>query len=219
MSTGASNTIEFGYWFYPPKSKNAPGGNRLDIVLRETQTGRFFHAQYVRLCVRASRNAFEMIRIHHPWAFGDQYQALPGFVEIYNEKEEKVEAYTLGGNLKVQQYANSTLCTLESPAPIVELNNIEPPLELFIEEIEILLAERRAALLNEALDYEERILLTEPMELYLSVLNAMLEKFDHSQHKDNAQILQFINFLHTEKRRLTKEGLIPLYVPTLENLL
>ncbi len=219
MSTTTSNTIEFGFWFYPPKSKLAPGSNRLDIVLRETPSGSFFHAQWVQFTARTPHNTLGTIRIHHPWVFEDSYQVLPGFFEIYNEKDEKVEAFTLGGNLKVEQHVNSTLCTLESPAPIFKLNSPEPVLELFIEEIEITLAEQRAALLNESLNYEERILHIEPMVLYQSTLNALIEKFDRSHHKENSQILYLTNFLHAEKRRLEDEGLWQSYLPALENLL
>jgi hypothetical protein len=211
--------MEFGYWFYASKSKNAPGGNRLDIILRETSTEQFFTPQRIRLCVETEENMIEMIHIHHPWLFEKTYQVLPGFIGMYNEKDEEVCAYTLGGTLKVEQHVKSTLCILESPAPIMKYNDGNPVLELFIDEIEILLAEQKAEMSKKSINYEERFLLTDPMELYLSILNALIDNFDHSHHKENSQIIQFTLFLHAERRRLKNEGLFPLFIPSLDNLL
>lgn len=46
-----------------------------------------------------------------------------------------------------------------------------------------------------------------------------IDKFDHSHHKEDPQLLQLIQFLNAEKRRLQYEGLLPILIPSLEDLL
>jgi len=106
-----------------------------------------------------------------------------------------------------------------SPAPILEITSNEAVEDLFIEELQITLAERKAALLNETNDYDARIINAPPIQLYAAMLNALIDKFDHSHHKEDPQLLELIHFLHAEKRRLQDEDLLPLFIPSLEEIL
>jgi hypothetical protein len=212
-------TLEFGYWFSPSESKGAPGGNRLEIVLPESPSGEYFTPISVHLSVKSRQGFTEKLKITHPWSFGKSYQLIPGVIEIIAVDDKKVEAFTLGGDLEVEIQGTLTACIVTSPAPIFEITTIGLVENLFIEELEITLAERRAALLNDSLDYDARIINIPPLELYAAILNAMIDKFDHSHHKEDLQLLELINLLHSEKRRLQDEGLKPLLTPPLEELL
>ena len=125
----------------------------------------------------------------------------------------------MGGSLEIETQDTWTACILTSPAPILEITSNEAVEEIFIEELEILLAERKAALLYETNDFDARIINAHPLELYTSMLNALIDKFDHNHHKEYPQVLELINFLHDEKRRLQDESLLPLFTPSLEELL
>jgi hypothetical protein len=219
MRTQNPITLEFGYWFSPPKSKGVPGGNRLEIVLPESPIGEFITPKSVHVSVKSRQGFPEKLKIIHPWSFGRTYQLLPGVIEIIPTDGEKVEAFTLGGDLEIETQDTMTTCILTSPAPILEIPSNEAVEDLFIEELQITLAERKAALLNEANDYDARIINAPPMQLYAAMLNALIDKFDHSYHKEDPQLLELIHFLHAEKRRLQDEDLLPLFVPSLEELL
>ena len=219
MTTQNPKTLELGYWFSPPESKGAPGGNRLEISLPESPIGEFFTPISVHLSVKSRQDFPEKLKIIHPWTFGQNYQLLPGVIEIIPTDGEKVEAFTLGGDLEIEMRDTMTTCIVTSPAPILEITSNGTIEDLFIEELQILLAERRAVLLNEANDYDDRIIDAPPMELYAAMLNALIDKFDHSHHKEDPQLLELIHFLHAEKRRLQDEDLLPMVAPSLEELL
>lgn len=212
-------SLEFGYWFFSPESKHAPGGNHLEIALPESPIGEYYSPQTIRLSIKSTQGFPENLKITHPWPFGKTYQVIAGVIEIKVISGEKVEAFTLGGSLEIETQETLTSCILTSPAPILEITSNGTVRDLFIEELEIILAERRAALLNASLDYDARITDAPPLELYVAILNVLIEKFDHSHHKEDTQILELVNFLHAEKRRLQDEGLLPPLIPALEKLL
>jgi hypothetical protein len=191
----------------------------LEIVLPESPAGEYFTPRSVHLSVKSRQGFPEKLKITHPWSFGKIYQLLPGVIEIIAADGEKVEAFTLGGSLEIETQDTLTACILTSPAPILEITSNGKVEDLYIEELEIILAERRAVLLNESRDYDARIIKAPPLELYAAILNTLIDKFDHSHHKQDPQLLELIQFLHAEKRRLQDDGLLPMFTPSLEDLL
>jgi len=210
---------KYGYWFTPPESSHAPGGSRLDIFINENPTEHHFDPEKLHLWVKSKAISIQSLTIRHPWDFAPTYQALAGSIEATDRNGKKEEAYTFGGSLKIESQNTFTVCTLESPAPILEISSTGQISMLFIEEIEILLAERRAALLSKPHTYEKRLMNADPFKLYLACLNALIEKIEYSNHKEVLHISEFLNFLHVEDKRLKDEGLKPLFVPALEEIL
>lgn len=210
---------KFGYWFTPPESRHAPGGSRLDIFINEKPTEHHFDPEKLHLWVMSKENSTESLTIYHPWDFAPTYRALAGSIEAIDRYGKKEEAYTFGGSLKIESQKTFTVCTLESSAPILDISSADLISMLFIEEIEILLAERRAELLSKPHTYEKRLMNADPFTLYLACLNALIDKFEHSPRKEGLHINEFLNFLHVEGKRLKDEGLTPLYVSALEEVL
>ena len=101
----------------------------------------------------------------------------------------------------------------ESPIPILVIIDARPVEALFVDEIKIMLAERRAERLTEPNSYEKRLINADPLELYISLMNALIEKMEHSQHKDNSPIMKLRNFIHSEIKRLRDESFRPSYMP------
>jgi len=220
MNNTISQTYQFGYWFYPPESHQAPGGNRLDIVLRDTQNDQNFATKNVHVSVKSEENRIEILTIHHPWLLESSFQLCAGAIEIISQRGEKVEAYTLGGNIFLDSEETSTTCILKSPAPIIRFDIAVLVHKIFVEEMEILLAERKAVRLPENHHtFDNRLANIEPFLLYLVILKALTDKFDKAHRKEEPQTMDFINFLHGELRRLQNEGLIPFYLPSLEEVL
>jgi hypothetical protein len=219
IEINSSPAYELGYWFYPSDWEHAPGGNRLDIVINESSSGLLYTPKNIHLPVKSSWDSIESLVISHPWKFANTYRVCAGLVEIIDWKGEKKEAYTLGGHLVIEDLHGQTLCVLTSSAPILEINSAHTDLMMLIEEIEILLAERRAALLSEPDIIEKHLVIASPFELYIACIDSLIDKFEHFSHKENTQIFRFLNFLHAEKKRLKGEGLLKLYVPPLEKIL
>lgn len=210
---------KFGYWFSPPESSRAPGGSRLDIYINEKPTEHHFDPEKTHLWVISRENSPESLTIRHPWEFALSYQALAGTIEIIDRYGKKEEAVTFGGSLRIETQETFTICTLESTAPILEISSADPFSMHFIQEIEVLLAERRAELLSTQHAYEQRLMNADPFNLYLACLNTLIEKYEHSHHKERSQINEFLIILRAESNRLKDDGLTPHHMSSLEDIL
>ena len=208
---------KMGYWYH--HSGHAPGALRLDIAISKVPSGMHFDPSVVHLAVKCNQDSIERLAIHHPWTFANTYQACAGLVEIVDRRGKKEEAYTFGGSLTIKSQDTVTTCVLESPAPILEISSANSISMMFIEEIEILFAKRKAVLLYESHNYEELLANADPLALYLACLKDLDEKFDNFNHKEDPRILQFINFLHAEKKRLKDESHAFDLSPELEEIL
>ena len=216
MITQTENTL--GYWFYPPDSHHAPGGNGLDIIIKEIPTDQHFDPLLVYLPIK-SRGGIETLKIQHPWLFGKTYQTCTGLVEMIDRKGRKEEAFTFGGDLTIHSKDKFTLLILASPAPIIDISAADQTKMLFVEEVEILLAERRAALLANKNTYESHLADVNPLKLYVSCVHNLIEKFEQMDHKEDPEIMVFLNFIHAEFKRLKDEELAPLFIPSIEDIL
>ena len=209
----------FGYWFVPPESSHAPGGSSLIIIINESPTEDHFDPKKIHISVKSEEDSIGFQTIRHPWMFDRTYQVLAGSIEITDRYGKEEEAFSFGGSLKIVSQDKSTICTLESPAPILEISSSDSILMMFIEEIEILFAKRRAVLLSKPHKYEKRLMNADPVKLYLACLNALTYKFEHLHSEEGLRIDEFLNFLHDERKRFKDEGLTPLLVPVLEEIL
>lgn len=219
MSTINSETLEFGYWFFPPASKQAPGGNRLEVILSETPIWGNVSPKSISLTVKSRQGSAETLKITHPWRFKHSYELLTGLIELHAIDGSKVEAFTLGGSLEIYTNNALTTCIIKSPAPIVEITMNGTIHDLFIDELEIVLARHRAAHLYDPPEDGSGVITASPLELYAAILNDMLERFDQSHHKDDTQVQELINFLHVEVRRLQAEGQLPQYIHPVDELI
>ncbi len=210
---------KFGYRFSHSESSDVPCDFCLDIFINENPTEHHFDPEKLHLHVRSKSSALESLTIRHPWVHGSAYQALAGSIELTDRYGKEEEAFTFGGNLIIKSSDTFTFCTLESPAPILEISSADPISMMFIEEIEILFAKRRAALLSKPHTFEKHLINANPSNLYLACLNALIEKFEHLHHKEELHINEFLNFLHVESKRIRDEGKTPVLVPDLEKIL
>ena len=210
---------KFGYRFIYPESSHAPGGSRFDIFISESPTEHHFDPEKLHLHVKSKANEVESLTIRHPWYFEHTYQALAGSIELTDRYGKEEEAFTFGGSLKIDSQDTFTVCILESPVPILEISSADPILMMFIEEIEILFAKRRAALLSNPHTYEKHLIMVDPVKLYLACINALTGKFEHSQHKEDLRIREFLNFLHNESKRVRNEVETTQLFPSLEEIL
>jgi hypothetical protein len=222
IQNGGPKGEELGYFFYPRSYPHAPGHPRLDITIPQTPTGRHFDPMTVRLLVRARSHItsviVETIRIHHPWPYESEFQACTGRIIIEDRHDKVVEAFTLGGNLNIVTKDTATKCILESSAPILELIDTNLLVISLVDEIEILLAERRAYWLPTIKTYEQRLVNISPLDLYTACLETLRQKYAQS-HRQDEESYQLVHFISDEIGSLKKQCLWPDKVPTITEIL
>ena len=210
---------QLGFWFYPGEDPEAPGGNRLDILIKDKPTLLHFDPEKVILDVKEKGAYKERMKIMHPWDFEQSYEVVPGMIEIVDRKGKKEESFTFGAKLEIDGGESETKCVITSPAPILKMDRVESMVEMLIEEVEILFAERSASMLAEHRTFEEHLIRANPLQLYIACIQSLIERFDRLKSKGNVRIQDFSNFLHQERRRLKNNDMLPGELPTLNQIL
>ena len=88
---------------------------------------------------------------------------------------------------------------------------------LFIEEVEILLAERQAGF-DVIRDYEKRLVAADPQQLYFACLEALIQKFESFPNKDE-EYIRFLEYLRKQQHRMHATGLPKGPTQALEDML
>ena len=158
---------KIGYLYHYPQLDLPTDNFRLDIFISSIPTKQHFDVLRARFFVKPLKGEIERLIITHPWNYGKTARVCAGVIEMEDRKGKKEEAFSFGGQLKIESQDLQTVCILVSPAPILEISGTSPMNGLFIDELEILLAEHRAAYPN-YLEYETQLVKTNPYELYLS---------------------------------------------------
>lgn len=177
-------------------------------MLRQAPTHLHFDPEWVRLGVVSIQGRIETLFVGHPWRGpGRRYRAYPGQVTWGDRKDETVKAFTFGGELRIESEETHTTCVLTSPAPIIYLvRGSLVPTTLALE-VEILLAERRAAWIHDPGAFERRLVAAAPVALYRACLKALKEKFQNFDlEAQNESIRQFVHFLDRETRTRREAG-------------
>ena len=202
---------KLGYCFHPPAGEHDMGHPQLDVVIRSAPTGEHFDPESF-ICVIPATAGSAKLHVTHPWLQETSYRVCAGEIDIEDARRAHVKAFTFGGTLHIDSDARRTICQLVSPAPLLEhareLSSLEAQL---IEEVQILLAERRAVQDDDALD--RKLAATDPLQLYRACLVALNEKFAHFPPTDDAH-RRFRQFLHSATQSLAEE-----IVPALAELL
>jgi hypothetical protein len=206
-----------GYLYHYPRLDHPSDNFCLDIYLFSAPTEQHFDVLRSHFSVASQQGTIERLTVKHPWAFGQTFQVCGGLVEMEDWKGKKEEAFTFGGSLTIDSKEMVTTCSLASSAPILEISGATPLHALFIEEVEILLAERKAANLNPH-EYEAHLIKANPLKLYRACLEALIDKFENFPHKDE-QYLKFLVDLWIQKRRIAATALAKGPAPSLIEIL
>jgi len=207
---------KIGYLFHYPKLAHPTEKFRLDIFLSTVPTERHFDVLRIYLSVRTPDGVSEQIKITHPWHYEGSYQVCGGVVIMEDRKGKKAEAFHFGGELNIVSQDKHTTCVITSSAPILDISGATPVYSLFIEELEVLFAEQRAANLT-GLTYDLSFCGANPDQLYIACIRELTKKIEKASHQ-NERYLQLLLFLHAEEHRLKAAGLIKEPTPSLEDL-
>jgi hypothetical protein len=207
---------EIGYLYHYTNPTHPTDKFRMDIFISSKPTERHFDVLRAHFFIKGPREAVERLTVTHPWKYDPVAHVCAGMVIMEDRKGKKEEAFTFGGQLKIDGQESQTICNLVSRAPIIEISGATPIHRFFVEEIEIELAEYRARYLNGD-EYERHICEVDPFILYLACLGTLIEKLEGFQHKDE-EYRQLLVDLHSQVHRLDVAGLIEDSLPTLESI-
>lgn len=210
---------EYGYYFHSREHSDSPGHPRLDVFLRSVPTGKHFDPEKLSLTIASEHRGTESLKIRHPWSWLKQYRACAGRVILQDRKGKKVEAFTFGGDLRIESEETLTTCYLTSPAPILELMGTSSIPELMAEEMEIVFAERRARWEPDHTKFYDRLAEVDPLTLYFAFLEALKGKFEPFTVLGDELVQQFAHFIQHEIKALQDLHEWPIYLPTIDELL
>lgn len=208
---------ETGYVYHYPSLDHPSDPFRLDIYIFTSPTEMHFDVKSAHFFAKTQAGGIERLSVIHPWSFEETAQICAGLVEMEDRKGKKEKAFTFGGRLQVDSQEALTTCTLLSSAPILEISGASPLHKLFIEEVEILLAERKAEYTH-ASDYKKRLIQAHPQQLYLASLDSLIRKFQTFPNK-NEVYARFLVYLHHQKHRMEAAGLVKGPIPPVSQIL
>jgi hypothetical protein len=167
------------------------------------------------------KGEIEHLKINHPWTYNKEYKVAAGLIEIVDKKNIKVEAFSFGGRLKIKNTEEKASCLVTSPAPVLHfipdgMTQIE---EQFAEEVENLLAIRRAAYLDKKLDFEKKLATIPPQKLYISILVSIIAKYAHLSKKDSPHLSHFSNTLQNMAENIFHKNEEFREIPPIQDLL
>jgi hypothetical protein len=195
-----------GYLYHYPRLDHPTDNFSLDIYLSSAPTEQHFDVLRSHFFVANQEGEIERLSVTHPWTFDETAQVCAGLVEMEDWKGKKEEAFTFGGRLTIESQDTVTTCMLTSSAPILEISGATPLHALFIEEMEILFAKRKAAYHHHH-EYETRLIEADPLKLYCACLEALFQKFEHLPHKDE-KYSRFLVDLRMQKHRIEATELV-----------
>jgi hypothetical protein len=191
---------DLGYVFYPPSHPGDPGHPRLDVFLRQVRTEHHFDVSTVHFSVFSSANLIDRfsVSLHHLGPF--EGKVCPGRIILESFDSKTVDAFTFGGQFQVEMRPDLTLCTIRSEAPILEIVKEETVASMLAQEVEILLASRRAAWAQNPDALAMRLAKIDSITLYHASLEELDKKFKLLPHMGDPLNVTFTQFLATECR-------------------
>jgi hypothetical protein len=215
---------DLGYRFLPTHYPASIGHPKLEINILCAPTEEHFDPKIVQIPVFTSINSphphqIIQLRLYHPWVYHSAYHVAPGLITLSDRKGKTVKVYSFGGSMKIDSDENCTTMILQSDAPIIEVTQARSVIRRFVEEVEILLAERRAARAEDLMDFEERLEKIPAALLFAVVLQELEKKYDEAQGGKSIIGRDFLEIIEDEREHMKNEGRWPEDVPSSSDIL
>lgn len=182
--TGSQGS-HLGYVLYPARRGSEPGYSRVDIWLSDTISGLHFDPREMRLPVADDSGGLSWVTIGFPHYVGDKLRICAGPIDVTGFGEKRLDAFSFGGELLIEASETSTRAMLKSAAPILVRIGAHPATALLIEEAELVLALRKGVWDEQPGEFERRLLLADPLELYHAFLETVLARMKSMPRDDN----------------------------------
>ena len=208
----------WGYFFHYPNIEHPGGAFQLDVYLTENPIGLDFNPKTFELSVETEFGGIEEVKLFYPLSEKNNYHVVAGMIEVVSHEGDRESALTFGGKLTLEKHDDYIYCKLVSPAPIYEITRIPESHMLLIEELEIIIAERKAALKDEK-EFEKRLIKVDPLNLYIAISQTLIKKFKSPGYNRQVEYRRLARFLQDEVQRLCKLRKERLPVLPLEKIL
>lgn len=194
----------WGFFYHYPDYAKAGGEFQLDVYLTEEPIGLDFNPKTMTLTVALELGGVEEITLFPPLGDRKKYKVVAGKIEIHSHEDLRECALTFGGEMTIEKHDDYILCKLVSPAPIYEITRIIESHQLLVDEIEIVLAERKAFWGENEEEYAKRLAAADPLELYLAISRTLTEKFKAKAYAREEAYRRLAKFLQDEILRMRK---------------
>ncbi len=168
--------LEIGYFFQPFDNPHLPGHSKMQVMIHAQPTHHHYDPESIEAPIATDSHLSKHI-IRHLAPRAETLRVCAGTIIVRDRVNKEVEAFSLGGELSVTSHFDHTICTFTSPAPIFDLLSEKSIDTLLVEEIQILLAERRAAWANHPQEFDVRLTKVDPLALYLACLKALHDQY------------------------------------------
>lgn len=211
-----SHEPDLGYVFHP--ASGYFGGTRFDVIMHAQPTQRHYDPEKVQ-ATTARQSGTDTLYLRYTTAPG-QYRVCPGRIVLTDRVGKQVVAFCFGGELHIIHQPPETICVFQSPAPILDLTRYRSADALFANEVEILLAQRRAVWNpQQPHRFDQHIAQVDPAVLYAACLETLAAKFAAFPHMDDQVHWQFVHNIQQEIKVWQQDGRWPVPVPSLADLL
>jgi hypothetical protein len=211
---------QFGYYFHPARQAGSAGHPQLDINLYEEATKEHFDPQRATFWVVGSDGDVVQTTIRHPWRGQQHLRVCAGRIIMVDRKGKVVEAFSLGGDLKVTVHDSYTGCELTSSAPIIHLQNTQDLPTDLVNEFEALLARLHARWYDDDTGFKTKLATIDPFTLFVAGLVAIKEQLDQTlAHLHDDRHRQASHLIDQAIETIQKNGKWPATPPNLSDLL
>jgi hypothetical protein len=186
----SNQTPHLGYVLHPARRDSEPGYSRVEVWLSDTISGLHFDPRVMRLPVADDSGGISWVTVGHPHYVGDRLRVCAGPIDVIGFGDKRLNVFTFGGELAIKDGEESTLAAMTSEAPILVRIGPHPVTALLMEEAELILALRRGAWDEQPGEFERRLLLVEPLELYHAFLEIVLARMQSvpGEHEGEQQL-------------------------------
>ena len=171
-------TRDLGYYFHPPDDPAMMGYLRLDIQIPAEPTERHYDPEKASFLVLAPEVGVDRMVVAHPWRGPRRWQVLVGRIILEDRREKIIEAFCLGGELRIGVEPRLTRCSIISPAPILPLDRLGDPLVMIASEFEALMAIYRTAWQMDDEGFYACLAEADPEDLFYAGLLEVRARFD-----------------------------------------
>jgi hypothetical protein len=213
-------SAEAGYLFYPSRYRPAIGHEKLDVFLSPAPTGRVFDCAGFYLRARADEWATPttISLVHNAEMPARSYHVTPGRFWLYDFGGHSLEGFSFGGNLIAVCQNGQTVCSLESNAPILELDPDSYDVErIFVDAVEAIAGVLRAEWRDDGdAEWLSNLASVEPLALFVSCLVTVQASLNDGGHDGDSMRLK--TWIRRAIRSLRNAGEWPEQTPTLSQL-
>lgn len=206
--------------FYPASDPHALGHPQLDVTLFAQPTGADDDLESVDFVVATGKGEVEHLLVQHPWPWPGHYRVGADYVTMLTRYSEIVDAFTWGGELEIRSDDTQTLCSLTSPVPIFDLDDMDSLEDELANRFDAVVAGWRAQWQREDITFEAGLAQTEPGVLYAVALTEMQARLHlvPVQARDDRH-WRLVQVIHQSIHLAQQQGAWPTPVPALTDLL